>query len=164
MASSRLRIAAASIAFFVSGMSVIWDQFVSAARNGWESMATAQSTSITSTPQRNPIAVDSKIMESKLLKKVDPVYPELALRARLEGVVRLSLMINAKGEVTDVKIIGGGYPPLQPAAAEAARQWRYSPWLDENGNPVPVTTTASVTFKLPSATPAKVSLPKTQSE
>jgi len=105
--------------------------------------------------QPAPMAVDGKIMAARLVKKVDPVYPEIALRARLEGTVRLSLIINEQGIVTSVRVISGGFPPLQPAAAEAARQWRYAPYLDENGSPVPVVTIAEVLFKLPSAPPDK---------
>jgi TonB family protein len=96
---------------------------------------------------REPLQVDGSVMRSKLLRRVEPVYPETARRARLEGVVRLQVLVNELGEVSSVKIIGGGYPPLQPAAAEAVRQWRYSPTY-LNGEPVPVLTTVNVTFSL----------------
>ena len=101
--------------------------------------------------QREPLQVGAGVMESKLLKRVEPVYPEIAVRARMEGVVRLQVLVNEQGEVASVKVIGGGYPPLQPAAAEAVRQWRYSPTY-LNGEAVPVMTTVSVTFKLTGGT------------
>jgi TonB family protein len=98
-----------------------------------------------------PVEVDGKIMETKLMKKVEPVCPEVAIRARMEGVVRLSVTINNLGEVVSVKVIGGGYPPLQPAAAEAVKQWRYSPYIDATGQAVPVITTVNLAIKCPSA-------------
>ncbi len=100
--------------------------------------------------QREPVQVDGKLMESKLLERVAPVYPEIALRGRMEGTVDLEVLVNEQGLVARVRIIRGGYPPLQPAAAEAVRQWRYQPTY-LNGEAVPVLTTASVTFKLPGA-------------
>ena len=98
-------------------------------------------------PQREPLQVDGSVMESRLLRRVGPVYPEIAKQARLEGVVRLHVLVNEQGEVSSVKIIGGGYPPLQPAAVAAVRQWRYSPTY-LHGEPVQVSTTVNVTFKL----------------
>lgn len=98
-----------------------------------------------------PVVVDANIMEAKLLKKVAPVCPEVAVRGRMEGVVRLSVTINEQGEVASVKVIGGGYPPLQPAAAEAVKQWRYSPYIDATGQAIPVITTVNLAIKCPSA-------------
>jgi len=96
--------------------------------------------------QRDPLQVEAGIMESKLVKKVEPAYPQLAVRARVEGIVRLQVQVNEQGEVSAVKIIGG-HPLLQLAAYEAVKQWRYAPTL-LNGEPVPVLTTVNVTFRL----------------
>jgi len=58
--------------------------------------------------QSKPISVDGKIIAEKLIKKVDPDYPEAAIRAKMEGTVRLLVSINERGEVTNVKVINGG--------------------------------------------------------
>ena len=98
--------------------------------------------------QLEPITVDGRLMESKLVTRVEPVYPETARRARLEGTVALEVLIDEQGVVERVRIIRGGYPPLQPAARDAVLQWRYAPtFLD--GRAVKVLTTVNVTFRLP---------------
>ena len=52
-------------------------------------------------------------------------YPELARRARVEGVVVLEAIIGADGSVRDVRVLRGAHPLLDPAAVEAVRHWRY---------------------------------------
>jgi len=41
----------------------------------------------------------------KLIKKVDPVYPEEARKKGLECRVVLEVVINKKGETTQIKIL-----------------------------------------------------------
>lgn len=99
-------------------------------------------------------AVGGSVEESKLVKKVEPVYPELAKRARVSGKVILILSVDEEGNVADVRL-ASGHPFLNDAAITAAKQWKYSPTL-LNGAPVPVIVTAAVDFKTVSdaSTPA----------
>jgi protein TonB len=53
------------------------------------------------------------------------VYPELARRARAEGVVILEAIIGADGSVRDVRVLRGAGPLLDPSAVEVVRRWRY---------------------------------------
>ena len=55
------------------------------------------------------------------------VYPELARRAHVEGVLLLEAIIGADGSVRDVQVIRGASPLLDPSAVEAVRRWRYLP-------------------------------------
>lgn len=86
------------------------------------------------------------VQEAKLIRKVEPEYPELAKRARVQGVVILQVLVDEQGNVADVKIIRG-HPLLNQAAVEAVKQWKYSPTL-LNGEPVPVVATVTVNFVL----------------
>jgi TonB family protein len=95
-------------------------------------------------PFRDPIRVGGNVQESKLIYKVDPVYPELAKRARVTGRVILLVTANEEGTVSDVKV-QSGHPLLDEAAITAVRQWRYSPTL-LNGVPVPVIFTVTCVF------------------
>jgi TonB family protein len=95
---------------------------------------------------REPVRVGSAVQESKLIFKVQPAYPELAIRARIEGVVSLQVDINEEGVVTAASVLEG-HPLLQQAAMDAVKHWRYSTTL-LNGEPVPVQTTVNVEFKL----------------
>ena len=60
----------------------------------------------------------------KAKSKVAPVYPELAKRMNLTGVVRVQLTVAANGSVKDAKLLGG-HPVLAGAALDAVRKWRY---------------------------------------
>ena len=61
----------------------------------------------------------------KLIKKVDPVYPELARRMNLTGVVKVEVSIGADGSVTDVRPLGGN-PVFVTAVEDAVKQWKYA--------------------------------------
>jgi len=56
------------------------------------------------------------------------------------------LTIGADGRVTDVNVVRS-IPQLDAAAIAAARQWQFTPVL-QNGVPVPVIMTAPVNFTL----------------
>ena len=58
--------------------------------------------------------------------RVPPVYPEVAKRLRIEGVVRVAATVDAKGDVTDVKEVSGNHI-LSLAAEEAVRKWKFEP-------------------------------------
>ena len=62
--------------------------------------------------------------ERRVVRKVEPVYPAMALLNRIRGVVRLELVVAANGKVTSAKVLGGS-PLLAYAATNAARQWRF---------------------------------------
>jgi TonB family protein len=97
--------------------------------------------------RQEPLRVGSIVAAARLINKVDPIYPEIARRARVEGTVQLEVLIDEQGKPSRVRIIGGGGPLLQPAALEAVKQWRYSPTL-LNGQPVSVLATVEVPFSL----------------
>src|SRR5881397_3603772 len=96
-------------------------------------------------PQREPIRVGGNVQESKLVHRVEPVYPPEARAARISGVVILQVTVSEAGDVSDARTLRG-HPLLDGAAVEAVRQWRYSPTL-LNGEPVPVIATVSIAFQ-----------------
>ncbi len=96
--------------------------------------------------KRDPIQVGGNVQESKLIRKIEPSYPELAKRARVQGKVVLVVTVDEEGNVADIKITSG-HPLLDEAAINAVKQWKYSPTL-LNGEPVPVIATVTVIFNL----------------
>ena len=58
--------------------------------------------------------------------KVPPVYPELAKRMKISGVVKVAATVDADGKVTAVKTLSGN-SSLQNAAEEAVRKWKFVP-------------------------------------
>ena len=75
----------------------------------------------------NPMRVADSVQEKKLIKKVEPVYPESARLVPVQGPVVLDVIANDKGEVVDVKIVRGGNPVVQKPVYVAVKQWRYAP-------------------------------------
>jgi protein TonB len=81
-----------------------------------------------------------------LVRRVDPVYPEIARQARIEGVVIIEAETDIFGRVRNARILRS-IPLLDQAALDAVRQWVYEPMLI-NGRPRGVLFTVTVTFKL----------------
>ncbi len=94
---------------------------------------------------KTPIRV-GVIEPSKLIVKVNPIYPELARRAHVSGTVVLEALIDEEGNVSTVKVLSGN-ALLVDAAASAVRNWKYSPTV-LNGEPVPILATVTVVFRL----------------
>ena len=59
-------------------------------------------------------------------QRVPSTYPEIAKRMRIEGVVKMSVTVDAEGRVLDVKTISGNRT-LSIAAEEAVRKWKFEP-------------------------------------
>jgi protein TonB len=83
---------------------------------------------------------------AKLVKKVQPEYPAEAREKRIEGNVKLQVIVRRDGTVTVQNVVEGD-PALSPAAIEAVRQWRCEPW-QLNGQPIELQTTIDVVFLL----------------
>jgi protein TonB len=81
-----------------------------------------------------------------LLVVVRPQYPPLAKRARIQGTVRMSAIINKEGKIIELKVIDG-HPFLVDAAVEVVRKWRYRPTY-LGGEPVEVATQIIMRFHL----------------
>lgn len=58
--------------------------------------------------------------------RVAPVYPEIAKRLRVTGVVKLEATVDAEGKVTDVKMLSGNQV-FQQSAEDALRKWKFAP-------------------------------------
>jgi protein TonB len=97
-------------------------------------------------PPVKPVHVGGDIRAPRKIVDVAAVYPPVAVKAQLEGVVILEATIGANGHVQDTKVLRG-VPLLEDAAVEAVRQWVYTPTL-LNGVPTPVIMTVTVTFRL----------------
>jgi TonB family protein len=61
----------------------------------------------------------------KLVYRENPGYPLTLREAHIGGVVRLEILISAKGNVDSVTPLGGN-PVLVEAASAAVRKWKYA--------------------------------------
>ena len=76
-----------------------------------------------------------------------PEYTEAARAKKLEGDVRIEATLDATGRVTATKVVQPLAPDLDQAAADAIRASTFRPGM-RNGEPVPVTITMTMRFKL----------------
>ncbi len=95
---------------------------------------------------RGPYRVGGKVQEPRIIQEVQPLYPILAKAVRVQGVVAIDSVIDANGNVTEMKLVSGN-PLLVTAAFDAVRQWKYQPTL-LNGKPVEVEMEVTVHFSL----------------
>ena len=97
-------------------------------------------------PSNEPIHYDR---EPTVVKQVTPKYPELALKAGIEGEVLLKVWVNESGDVTKTAILRSDDKIFEEAAAVAAQQWKFSPAMKE-AKPVAVFVSIPFRFRLPS--------------
>jgi protein TonB len=90
--------------------------------------------------------VDANVQRDNLIRSVDPVYPPLALQARIQGTVRFTAIMGRDGRLQNLQLVSG-HPLLVQAARTAVNQWEYRPTL-LNGEPVEVVTQVDVNFTL----------------
>jgi TonB family protein len=97
-------------------------------------------------PSNPRVHRDAKIMDKQLKRKVTPAYPRAAMDQRIQGTVRLHIIIGKDGKVLQAEVVSG-HPVLAQAALEAVRMREYKPVL-LNGVPVEVDTTVDAVFSL----------------
>jgi len=93
-----------------------------------------------------PVRVGGKVRPPAKTVDVPPIYPPMAIAARVEGTVIIEATIDIDGRVQSARVLRS-IPLLDTAALTAVGQWAYSPSL-LNGVPVPVIMTVTVTFRL----------------
>ncbi len=87
-------------------------------------------TAISAVPGRGQ---EAKAQESgrKAKIRVPPVYPELARRMNITGVVKVRVTVAANGTVKDATLVGG-HPVLAGAALDAAKKWHFESRPEES--------------------------------
>lgn len=97
-------------------------------------------------PDPAPIPAGGDVQAAKLIKKVLPKYPPIAVRMRVSGTVHLIGIVAKDGTVQNLQVAGGN-PLLVQAALEAVRQWLYRPTILD-GHAVEVIAPIDVIFML----------------
>lgn len=94
-----------------------------------------------------PIIVAGDVVPPEKLHAPQPVYTEMARKARIQGVVIVQAIIDKEGEVTNVKILKGLPMGLDQSAVDAVKRWRFTP-ATLNGKPVSVYYNLTVNFRI----------------
>lgn len=74
-------------------------------------------------PQR--VTVSGKEMAQRLKTKVAPVYSEEARKNKVEGVVKLQVLVATDGTIHQLQVIAG-HPLVVRSALDAVRHWTYN--------------------------------------
>ncbi len=71
-------------------------------------------------------ALPSWAEQRAIRQRVAPVYPEVAKRLKVEGIVTLAVTVGADGKVRETKTIRGNRM-LAIAAEDAVSRWKFAP-------------------------------------
>jgi TonB family protein len=95
---------------------------------------------------KGAVKAEGNITPPKLIKQVDPIYPEEAQKKQIEGIVILSARTDEQGNVVGVKVLRS-IPELDQAAIDALKQWKYEPKIIDD-KPRALIFTVTVRFQL----------------
>jgi TonB family protein len=94
------------------------------------------------------VKLGGEIEASKVVTKVQPLYPEAAKSAGISGTVNLHAVIGMDGVPLSLQVVNTDVnPDLARASIEAVSKWRYSTTL-LNGQPIEVDTNITINFTL----------------
>jgi len=82
-----------------------------------------------------------------IISKVEPEYSEEARKAKWQGTVVLSLVVDDKGRPQNLKVVRSLGLGLDQKAIEAVAKWLFKPGM-KDGKPVAVIATVEVNFRL----------------
>jgi TonB family protein len=92
------------------------------------------------------LRVPGEIEAAKLTSRTQPEYPQIAVMARIQGMVRLQAIVGQDGTIQDLKVLSGPAMLLK-SSLEAVSKWRYQPTMLK-GKPVEVETEIDVNYAL----------------
>jgi TonB family protein len=118
--------------------------------SGFAGAAGVSAATFTARPDRpapdGTLRAGGAIRPPQKVHSVNPVYPQDAKDAGVQGVVVIEVKIAPDGSVAEAWVVQS-IPILDQAALDAVRQWRFTPTL-LNGAPVPIIVTVTVNFSL----------------
>jgi TonB family protein len=99
-------------------------------------LLTAMTVAVVATP--SPLWGEDAGISRKVKSRVTPVYPEIARRMNISGVVKLVVVVSSTGTVKSTKVLGG-HPLLVSAAEDAVKKWKFEPAAQEDSGVVEFT-------------------------
>jgi TonB family protein len=83
---------------------------------------------------------------SRLIRRVEPIYPSLGVQLHRETRVELHAIISADGSIQSLQVLSGD-PLFYQSAVEAVSRWQYTPTI-LNGQAVEIDTHITVIYTL----------------
>jgi Ca-activated chloride channel family protein len=108
--------------------------------------STPQTSQLPATQSATQVPLNVGQLNSKALSLPRPLYPAMGKQMKIEGVVRVAVLVDESGKVVSARA-ESGHMMLRASAINAAQQARFAPTL-VSGQPVPVSGFINYTFSL----------------
>jgi TonB family protein len=93
------------------------------------------------------LKLGDSVERPKIIKKVDPIYPDEAKKAFVQGVVVLEVTMDEEGNIVKVAVLKSESSLLNQASIDAVKQWKYEPMMSK-GSPISVSFNVTLTYRL----------------
>ncbi len=94
-----------------------------------------------------PSGDQEKATQPVLVQQVKPEYTAEALKAGIQGSVKLRIGINEQGQVEEAEVVGPLDPGLDQKAIEAVKKWKFQPAMLK-GKPVAMRSRVELEFHI----------------
>jgi periplasmic protein TonB len=74
-----------------------------------------------------PYPIGNGVKSPVVIRRVEPIYPPYAIRARMSGSVVLECIIDKSGRIRDVHVATSSFGAFEQPAIDAVRQWVFAP-------------------------------------
>jgi protein TonB len=96
-----------------------------------------------------PMRIIGDVRPPVVIRRVQPVYPKLAIAARMNGTVIVECIIDKSGRVREAHVLTSTSPMFNQSAIDAVQQWQFAPG-SLHGTAVDTIFDLTVTFKVSS--------------
>jgi protein TonB len=96
-----------------------------------------------------PLPVGGDVKAPVVIRRVQPIYPKLALTARMNGTVIVECIIDKTGRVREAHVVRSTSTLFDQTAVEAVQQWQFAPG-SLHGQAVDTIFDLTVTFRVSS--------------
>ena len=73
-----------------------------------------------------PLPVTGDVKAPIVVRRVQPIYPRVALMGRMNGTVVVQCIIDRNGQVRDTRVVRSTFAPFEQPAVDAVRQWVFT--------------------------------------
>jgi protein TonB len=96
-----------------------------------------------------PLRITGDVKAPVVIRRVAPLYPKLAITARMNGTVVVECIIDKTGRVREAHVVSSTSPLFNQSAVDAVQQWQFAPG-SLHGNAIDTIFDLTVTFRVTS--------------
>ena len=104
-------------------------------------------TTVATTVPDVPLPVGGDVKAPVVIRRVQPVYPKLAINARMNGMVIVECVIDRTGRVREARVLRSTSPLFDQSALDAVQQWQFAPG-SLHGQAIDTIFNLTVTFRI----------------